>query len=99
MFKSAITSKFFATDAGYYDLGRPVNVLAFFQGPQVKIVGFSQGCRQYRVTSQNLQFQKTIGQYIWLGFSITSKDKASNRESQFVLFFNPAQRQWRLSEE
>ena len=96
MFKKAIDAKFYTQNPQYYDLGDPVDVLAFFQGPQIKIVGFSVGQKKYRVTAQNLNYQKEIGQYVWLCFSVTAQDKSADLESQFTLLFNPAAREWKL---
>lgn len=97
MFKKAIDSKFYARDKGYQDLGDPIDVLAFFQGPSVKIVGFTTGQRRYKVLSQNLSYQKEIGQYVWLCYSVSARDKSAGLDSTFTLLFNPATREWRLN--
>lgn len=96
MFKKAIDAKFYTQNPQYFNLGDPVDVLAFFQGPSVKIVGFSNQNRKYRVISQNLNYQKEIGQYVWLCFSVTARGKIDNLASQFTLLFNPATREWKL---
>ena len=98
MFKQAIKSQYYTNSASYQELGDKVNVLAFFQGTKVKIVGFSVSNRRYKITSQNLSFQKQLGKYVWLCFAVAARDKTTNIESEFTLLFNPATRTWRIAD-
>lgn len=99
MFKSAIDSKFYANDDGYQNAGSKVNVLAFFKGPLIKIVGFSANNRHYRILNQEMEFIREIGSNTWKCYAVTALERASRIASVFTLLFNPERHEWRLAEE
>lgn len=99
MFKSAIDSKFYANDATYQEPGSKVNVLAFFKGPLIKIIGFSADNRHYRILNQEMEFIKEIGSNTWKCYAVTAQERASHLASVFTLLFNPSKHEWRLATE